>query len=236
MGGLLLIFIIVFIGVLIFRFRNYKFKFKTFFKKGLSVRDSKFGVYCYTGKQGCGKTQNAVHFILDNAGTDWEVYANLRSLKGINYYYFNGIEALLSLRSKKHCIIFYDEIFTILMKGTKFNNDILDFLSQMRKREIIFITTAQEWLELPMTLRRYVRYQVNCSLFTLPMLPTISIKHINDAYRMKWSQEENDYIAPLIQCVIEKLNLRVLNSYDTFEQIPTDTTIYPTYIENTPRL
>ena len=229
-----IVFIIVFIVVFLWKFRNYKIKFNTFFKKGIKIRDSKFGVYCYTGKQGCGKTQNAVHFILDNAGTDYPVYANIRSLKGINYYYFNGIESLLSLRKLKHCIIFYDEIFTILMKGTKFNNDILDFLSQMRKREIIFITTAQEWLELPMTLRRYVRYQVESNLITLPFLPTISIKYVNDAYRMRWSQEDNDYVAPLITCVIEKLSFKVLNSYDTYEQIPTNIEVLPTYIDSTP--
>lgn len=233
MGIYILIFFIVFIVVLVWRFRNYKFKFKSLFHKGLKVRDSRFGVYCYDGKQGCGKTQNAVHFILDNASPEWPVYANLKSLKGINYHYFNGIEALLSLRSKKHCIIFYDEIFTILMKGSKFNNDILDFLSQMRKREIIFITTAQEWLELPMTLRRYVRYEVSCNLINFPFLPTFSIKHVNDAYRMKWSEEDNDYIAPLITCVIEKLNKKVLDSYDTFEQISTNENVYPIYIDNT---
>lgn len=230
---LIIISIFVLIVCLVWRFRNYKIKFKTFLHKGLHVRDSRFGVYCYDGKQGSGKTQNAVHFILDNASDEWPVYANLKSLKGINYYYFNGIEALLSLRDKKHCIIFYDEIFTILMKSSKLDTRVLDFLSQMRKREIIFITTAQEWLELPMTLRRYVRYEVSCKLLNFPFFPTLSIKHVNDAYRMKWSAEDNDYIAPLISCVVEKLNINVLNSYDTFEQIPTDNTQYPVYIDNT---
>ena len=135
MGLYILIFFIVFIVVLCFRFRNYKIKLSSFTKKGVKVRDSRFGVYCYDGKQGCGKTQNAVHFILDNCSDEWPVYANLRSLKGINYYYFNGIDALLSLRDKKHCIIFYDEIFTILMKGSKFNNDILVSSSARGNRE-----------------------------------------------------------------------------------------------------
>lgn len=228
----ILIFIGVFIFVLVWRFRNYKIKFKTFIKKGLRVSDSRYGVYCYTGKQGSGKTQNAVHFILENQSDSWPVYANIKSLKGVKYHYFNGLDALLSLRDKKHCIIFYDEIFTILMKSSKFNNDILDFLSQMRKREIIFITTAQEWLELPMTLRRYVRFQVDCNLLNFPLLPTFSIKHVNDAYRMKWSDEDNDYVAPLISCVIEKLNREVLNSYDTWEQIPTNTNVYPVEVFN----
>lgn len=232
MFGILFIILIIFAIVSFWRLRSYKIKWNTLIHKGLRIKDSRFGVYCYTGKQGSSKTANSVKFLLENASDEWPVYANLKSIKNIDYYYFNGLEALLSLRNKKHCIIFYDEIFTLLSKGTKFNSDILDFLSQMRKREIIFITTAQEWLELPMTLRRYVRYQINCSTINLPLLPTFTIKHINDAYSMKWDKDENDYIAPLIQCVVEKLNVRVLNSYDTFEQISTNENIYPIFIDN----
>lgn len=232
MFSILIIIIIIFLVVSFWKLRNYKIKYNTFLHKGIKIKDSRFGVYCYTGKQGSGKTSSAIKFLVDNASDEWPVYANLRSIKNINYHYFNGLESLLSLRDKKHIIIFYDEIFTILSKGSKFNNDILDFLSQMRKREIIFITTAQEWLELPMTLRRYVRYQVDCNILTFPLLPSFNIKHVNDAYRMKWDKDENDYIAPLITCVIEKLNLKVLNSYDTFEQIPTNVNTLPVFIEN----
>ena len=235
MFGILLIMLIAFVVVGFWRLRNYKIKWNTLFHKGLKIKDSRFGVYCYTGKQGSSKTSNVVKFLLDNCSDEWPVYANLTTLKGINYYYFNGLEALLSLRDKRHCIIFCDEIFTMLTKSSKMTQDVLDFLSQMRKREIIFITTAQEWLELNITFRRYVRYQIQCSTFNLPFLPTFTIKHVNDAYNMKWSVEDNDYVAPLIMCVIEKLNVRVLNSYDTYEQIPTNVNIYPTFIDNKSR-
>ena len=40
-----------------------------------------------------------------------------------------------------------------------------------------------------------------------------------DAEQMKWSQEDNEYIAPLYETTISKCNLFVANAYDTFEQI-----------------
>ena len=47
------------------------------------------------------------------------------------------------------------------------------------------------------------------------------IKKMYDAEQMKWSNEENEYIAPLVETTISKCNLVVANSYDTFEQIQT---------------
>ena len=67
---------------------------------------------------------------------EMRIYANIDSLKGINYTYFNGFDNLLKLRNQHDCIIFYDEIFTALTKSSRINTDVLDFLSQMRKRRI----------------------------------------------------------------------------------------------------
>lgn len=210
----ILIFFIVLI--LLIRFRHTKIKWRTFFRKGFAPRRGKFGVYCYCGKQGSGKTYSAVEFILQNKNVP--IYSNVSSIKGVNYTYFNGFEQLLELRDKTDCIIFYDEIFTALTRSSKMTTDVLDFLSQMRKRRIIFITTAQEWLEINMTFRRYCRFQIECDMKNILGLG-ILIKHCYDAEQMKWSQEDNDYIAPLVETTISKCNVRVVNSYDTFEQI-----------------
>lgn len=212
-----LLFIIIII-CLIVKFRHTKIKFKTFFKKGFAPKRGKFGVYCYCGKQGSGKTYSAVEFILNNS--HMPIYSNVSTIKGVDYEYFNGFDNLLKLRDKTDCIIFYDEIFTALTKSSKINQDVLDFLSQMRKRRIIFITTAQEWLEINITLRRYCRYQIECSMRNILGLG-ILIKHCYDAEQMKWSNDDNEYIAPLIETTISKCNLSVANSYDTFEQIKT---------------
>lgn len=200
---------------LLFRFRKVRFKFKTFFKKGFMPTRGPFGVYCYCGKQGSGKTYSVVEFLKNNQ--DLPIYSNIH-LEGIKYTYFNGFDELLKLRDKSNCIIVYDEIFTALTRSSKINQDILDFLSQMRKRGIIFLTTCQEWLEINITLRRYCRYQIDCTMRSFFFFG-ILIKSFYDAEHMKWSNDDNDYVAPLIKTTISKCNLDVANSYDTFEQI-----------------
>lgn len=217
-----LILVIVLIFAFLVKFRHTKIKFKTFFKKGFAPQRGRFGVYCYCGKQGSGKTYSAVEFLLSNK--DMKIYSNVRSLKGVKYTPIGGFDDLLKLRSETDCIIFFDEIFTALSKKSsnrlsrQQSNEVLDFLSQMRKRRIIFITTAQEWLEMDMTLRRYCRYQIECKMINFLGLG-ILIKSCFDAEQMKWSSNDNEYIAPLVETTISKCNKKVANSYDTFEQI-----------------
>lgn len=208
--------IVIFIVVILIRFRHTKIKWKTFFRKGFAPRRGKFGVYCYCGKQGSGKTYSAVDFILQNK--NMPIYSNVSSIKGVKYTYFSGFDELLKLRDHSDCIIFYDEIFTALTKTSRMTKEVLDFLSQMRKRRIIFITTAQEWLEINITLRRYCRFQVECGMRNILGLGIIT-KHCYDAEQLKWSNEENEYVAPLVETTIAKCNVKIANSYDTFEQI-----------------
>lgn len=215
----ILIFIVILIVFLLIRFRHTKIKFKTFFKKGFAPKRGRFGVYCYCGKQGSGKTYSVVEF-LKQQPKDIKIYANIDTLKGINYTYFNGFDNLLKLRDEHDCVIVYDEIFTALTKSSKLSTEVLDFLSQMRKRRIVFLTTAQEWLEINITLRRYCRYQIECKMFNILGLG-ILLKCMYDAEQLKWSNDENEYIAPLVETTISKCNLSVANSYDTFEQIKT---------------
>lgn len=195
-----------------------RIKFKTFFKRGFAPKRGKFGVYCYCGKQGSGKTYSAVEYLLENK--DKRIYSNITSIKGVKYTPIGGFDDLLKLRNETDCIIIFDEIFTALTRTSKMTTEVLDFLSQMRKRRIIFITTAQEWLEINMTLRRYCRYQIDCRMINFFGLG-ILIKTFHDAEQMKWSQLENEYVAPVLETSISKCNIEVANSYDTFEQIKT---------------
>lgn len=212
------IFFFFLVMILFYMFKNkIHIKWKTFLQKGYYKKESKFGVYCYVGKQGKGKTQAAYAFLKENK--DKRIYANMKSIKGIHYKYFNGLDELLKLREESNCIIFYDEIFKIMTKGTKFNEDIMDFLSQMRKREIIFITTAQEWLEIPITLRRYCRFMIDCDIKSILGYPII-IKRFGDAENMSWDNLQNEYVCPVIETVIEHGRKKIIEGYDTYEQIP----------------
>lgn len=213
-----IVFVIIVI-ILIIRFRKTKIKVKTFFRKGFSPMRGRFGVYCYCGKQGKGKTYSIAEYLIENPET--EVYANLKSLKGVDYTYFSGFDNLLKLNDKENCVIVYDEIFTALTKNSKMTTDVLTFLSQMRKRKIVFMTSAQEWLEINITLRRYCRYQIECNILNIFGLG-ILIKQMYDAEQMKWEQLANEYVAPLIQTTISKCNLKIAQSYDTYEQIKTE--------------
>lgn len=208
--------VFLFLGTLIYFLIKYKISIdiQSFFKKGFQARRGKFGVYCFCGKQGSGKTFSTVNFITKHL--EMPIYSNIH-LKDIDYIYYNGFEELLKI-DDHHCIIVFDEIFTALTKQTRMSQEVLAFLSQMRKKNVIFITTAQEWLEINITLRRYVRYQIDCQI--LNILPfSILIEHYRDGEQMKWSNLDNDYVAPIVATKISKMMLKITTHYDTWEVI-----------------
>ena len=143
----IIIIVLILGGLIYYKFSHkIKIKYKTFIRRGFKPNRGIFGVYCYCGKQGQGKTYSVVEFLHNNK--DLPIYCNLTSIKGIDYTYIANFDELLSLRDKTDCIIVYDEIFSALQKNTTINKEVLDFLSQMRKRRIICLTTAQEWAEI----------------------------------------------------------------------------------------
>lgn len=204
--------------------------FKSFFRKGFKKKDNKFGLFCYTGKQGKGKTYSAIKFI-----TEQKIkynYTILTNVKSFNTFkdtlYFSTIDEIIDYcvqfkGNEKNVIIFFDEIFTILEKQTKINKKILSFLSQLRKRKIIFVTTAQEWSEINITFRRYVRFQISCNMISVPIFKTaIIFNNINDGDLIRWNNDTQDFEAPRISANLSKGNEQIINSYDTFETIQTN--------------
>ena len=163
MGKYIIIFLVVVLFIWLYR-NKIKIKIKTFFHRGFVPIKGQYGVYCYDAKQGQGKTYSVIEYLLQNK--DKRIYSNVKSLKGVKYTPISNFDDLLALRNETDCIIFYDEIFTALTRTSKIDTDVLDFLSQMRKRRIIFLTTAQEWLEINITLRRYCRYRIHCKMFS----------------------------------------------------------------------
>lgn len=184
-----------------------------------------------------GKTYSAVKFCIDEKlrrnciivtnVTSFQVFSDTVYITDITELinYVLDYCSKLTPGEQPNILIFFDEIFTILEKGTRINKEILSFISQLRKRKIIFITTAQEWLEINVTFRRYVRYQIDCNMFSLPIFKTaLLLNYINDGEQLKWSNEDNEYIAPRIATNFSKGNLSIIESYDTFETIQTNTT------------
>lgn len=228
----MIIWVLLIISILFFYYiisHHIHVDFKSLFKKGFKKTDNLFGLYCYTGKQGTGKTYSCVNFLIKNKILhNYIIITNVLSFKVFNdTIYMTDINDIIDFmvaheNDGKKYILFFDEIFTILEKRTSINKKILSFISQLRKREIIFVTTAQEWSEINITFRRYVRFQVSCHMFPLPIFKTaFLINKINDGDGIKWDNDEQDWLAPTISTNFMKGNLEVIESYDTFETIKT---------------
>ena len=214
-------FIILFLMIIAYLLYSKKIKiiWKTFFHRGFKPNKNIYGIYCYCGKQGSSKTLNVIQYLYENR--DKIIYSNLKSINSdvIPYTYIKDLDDLLKLRSEHDIIIFFDEIFTEINKHQRISTEVMDFLSQMRKRRIILLTTCQEWRLLPLDFRLYVRYQINCSLVSIPFFKGITIKNIIDGDDIKWSDEEQDFVGNLISNTISHTQLRIANLYDTYEQI-----------------
>lgn len=187
-------------------------------RKTIALDRGKFGVYCFTGKQGSGKTYSLVKYIKKHKNDADIIYSNV-TIQGLDYIKLETVEQLLALRDKKHCFIIYDEIFTLLEKQSKISKPLMEFLTQQRKMKNIFFTTAQEWLEIPITFRRFVRIQIDCKTYPLGHFGGILREVYASGYDIKWDQLENEYVAPIISTKLSKYEQRYMQSYDTFERI-----------------
>ena len=218
--------------LLIFKFFSAKIhvKWYTFAKRGFRKFDNNFGLFCYTGKQGKGKTYSAINFCIEQKlKCDYTIITNIKSFNAFSdTIYMDNINDIIDYctsfrENEKNVLILFDEIFTVLEKGTPLNKKILSFLSQLRKRQIIMVTTAQEWSEINITFRRYVRYQISCNMFSLPILKiAFCYNSINDGDLISWNNETQDFEAPRIRANFEKAQKRVVQSYDTYETINLD--------------
>lgn len=221
----ILIFIVVFFKVVISN--KLYIDFKSFFCKGFKKFDNAFGLFAYTGKQGKGKTYSAINFAIEQKlKFNYVILTNIKSFKVFkDTKYFESIYDIIDYCTRfkdndENVLILFDEIFTILEKSQAMAGEILSFISQLRKRKIIFITTAQEWSEINITFRRYVRYQISCNMISLPFLKTaVLINKHNDGDGIKWNNDTQDFEAPLIRTKIQKGKLSIIESYDTFETI-----------------
>lgn len=234
--------LILFIMIAIYYcFKNkIKIKFKTFLKRGFKVKKGIYGIYCYVGFQGNGKTYSCVEYIIDNYN-NIQLFSNVK-INNINYIYYNGFKEMLLLRDcidyarsrnnnyiifkgkkfpidfDKQIVFIYDEIFSELQRGSKISNDVLDFITQMRKRGFILLTTAQIWSDIPITWRRLTRFEIDCSMRNFFGI-NILVKVFRDAELMKWSNDDQEFVAPIISTTITHTRKYIANSYDTYQLI-----------------
>lgn len=210
-----IIFLVIFIFIIIRS--KIHVDFQSFFRPTIPLDTGVFGVYCFTGHQGAGKTYSLNKFIRKHAKGK-KIYSNI-TLKNIDYTPIESIDHLYSLANERDCYIIYDEIFTLMSKSKKDREMLEEFLPQMRKVHNIFLTTAQYWLELDVTFRRFVRIQIECTTRPLGKFGGILFESYYDTTQIKWSQIDNEYVSPLIIQKISKYEKRFMQTYDTFERI-----------------
>lgn len=214
---------LVIVAVVVFIIWRLKIKidFPSFVMPTLPLMLGVFGVYTFCGKQGTGKTYSLNKFIRKHAKGRM-IYSNV-TLKNLEYVHLDTLDQLLDLRDEKDCYIVYDEIFTLLSKTRKLppgKADLLEeFLTQQRKQRNILLTTAQEWLNIPIEFRRFVRVQIECSTRPLGRLGGILKEVYYDATNMEWDNLQNEYVAPLITTKYSKYEKRFMTTYDTEERI-----------------
>jgi hypothetical protein len=216
--------LIVIFALIIFAFVWFRAKisvdFKSIFRATLPLDMGKFGVYCFTGKQGSGKTYSLTKYIKKNS-KGRKIYSNLH-IVGIEYVEIKSVEGLLNLREEENLFIIFDEIFTLLNDKTipkDIRDDLMEFLSQQRKMKNILLTTAQEWLNIPIEFRRFVRIQISCLTIPLGRFGGVLIEDYYNAYEMKWDNLENEYVAPHLNKKISKYEKRYMEAYDTYARI-----------------
>lgn len=188
----------------------------TFIKKGIKIEDSVFGVYCFTGFQGSGKTMNAVDFAVRNAGAFRKIYTNINSLSLPHKYISCSADLNPDWRD---CLVIIDEVHKAYPKNSKPDKKFYSFLQESRKHHRVCILITQEWLEVPMWLRRPVKLYV----FNKRLIKNFYIENVFDARTMHWDEHENDYVCDLVQRNVKKWNLELAEKYDTNETIYWDT-------------
>lgn len=218
--GLIILVAIPLLVVILLMVNKIYIDWRSFLSKTLPLDMGVFGVYCFTGKQGSGKTYSLTKYIKKHHDGK-KIYSNL-FIKGIKYEKITSVQHLLSLRNEEKLFIIFDEIFTLLNDKTiprDIRDDLMEFLSQQRKMKNILMTTAQEWLNIPIEFRRFVRVQVECRTRPLGRWGGLLMEEYFDAYEMKWSQLDNEYVAPRMRKKYSKYERKYMESYDTYQRI-----------------
>lgn len=201
---------------------KYDIKIDSFKYKKVKYVDDRFGVYLISGKQGTNKSYYAVYLAYQQSSFKVnKIKTNIRSLNIPNYTieYFTKIEEIYK-DTEENCIYIIDEISRKYKKNSPCDTQFYAWLNQCRKRNRIAILITQEYLELPMWIRRPCKY--NLTNGTIPILTKFLGLYkcvVGDGYNLIYNKDEGEYECPTVQINIYKRNNYIANMYDTFEPI-----------------
>lgn len=219
----LLILIIFIICIIVFIKRKHiKFNWSSFKYKKAKIIDDSFGVYLVTGKQGSNKTYYSVQLALNqNPKKVNYIKTNIHSLKMPNFkmVYFSKVDEIYR-DTDENVIYIIDEISRKWKKNSPCDTQFYAWLNQCRKRGRIAILITQEYLEIPMWIRRPCKFMLTST--PIPFLSNILCLYaltVGDGYNLVYDKDEGEYICPTIKTIIYKRNNYIASMYDTFEPI-----------------
>lgn len=198
---------------------KYDIKFKTFTKEGIKSKETPWGNYMITGFQGSGKTYFSCFLLLDllHKYKPTYIFTNIKSLhipkKNVNY--FSLLDEITN-QTYENSIYIIDELSKKYTKNSNQDKAFYSWLQQSRKRGRIVILITQEWKEVPMWLRRPIRFMYTTrKLGNLPYFITTK----GDALNLTYNLDINEWECPVLEYIIYKRNKSVAALYDTFEPI-----------------
>lgn len=187
--------------------------FRSFFKRGLSGDVPSEGVIILIcGKQGSGKSFAAVKMITERMGAT-PIFSNSDlTIPGRSVTV--GTWRQILAQDTSDSIVFIDEIFTSFTKSDRIPHEYTSWLAQSRKANRIVILIAQEFLEVPLVLRRFAKYLVSCT-----HLGPLILEHWADGDSLHYDSETGEYVADPYRLRIYKRTKAIGELYDTREQI-----------------
>lgn len=202
-----------------------KIYFNTFLKKGIKEKKDNFGNALVCGFQGSGKTYFAVfwtiHQLIENKA--YKLKTNIHSLrlgndvlKGREIEYFTDLDTIVQ-DTQQYTIYVIDEVSRKYDKTSKTDKQFYAFLQQSRKMHRIVLLITQELKEVPMWLRRPLRY-----IYTTSRIPFTSLfkTTLSDAQNGTLN-ESMEWEYPILGQFIYKRTKDIANKYDTYEPIAT---------------
>lgn len=190
---------------------------KSIFKRKCPRIDDHFGVYFICGRQGSGKTYQAVAFANTMDLKHVTIKTNIHSLK-LPHQDFNKIDEITQ-DTEEHCLYIIDEISRKYDKNSKTDKAFYAWLNQSRKRKRVVILITQEWRELPMWIRRPAKIMMTTKPTKILYILGYYSTTWGDAENMVFNKDESEYECPPIKRVISKRNKTIASLYDTFEPI-----------------
>lgn len=211
--------ITIFIVILVFVFK-YRKKIKIYWQsfkyKSTPQIDDQHGVYLIHGKQGSNKSYFATQFVLQQNKKFNKIKTNVKSLHipGYEIEYFTKLDEIV-FDTDDHVIYVIDEISRKFKKEDKTSQQFYAWLNQSRKRKRIVILITQELKEVPMWLRRPVRFTFE----TKPLFFGIFYTLMGDGYNLTLNKDTLEWEAPILKIYVYKRNQYIASMYDTFEPI-----------------